>query len=119
MRLRSVLGMMPSDPAIHNIGRMIDIHPAGEGRRYDLLIAAIGDIVRDVLHRPELVVTADQDIREELGLDSADVAELIVEIETRTGVPLPDDLLEPTDERDPLATVGSLASAVAAHGARH
>jgi acyl carrier protein len=111
--------MMPNGAVIHNISRMINTDPAGEGQRYELLIAAIGDIVRDVLHRPELVVTADQDIREELGLDSADVAEMIVEIEARTGVPLPDDLLEPTEQRDPLATVGSLASTVAAHGARH
>ncbi|HEX3779442.1 MAG TPA: acyl carrier protein [Pseudonocardiaceae bacterium] len=98
---------------------MIKTDPAGEGQRYQLLLASIGDIVREVLHRPELVVSEEANIREELGLDSADVAELIVEIEARTGVPLPDDLLEPTDDDDPLATVGSLASVVAAHSGQH
>lgn len=74
---------------------------------------AIGEIVREVLRQPELDVAPDSRLREDLGLDSADIAELVVALEARLGVPLPDRLLEPTDTGDPLATVAALAATVA------
>lgn len=74
---------------------------------------AIGEIAREVLRAPELDIAPELRLREDLGLDSADIAELVVALEARLEVPLPDRLLEPTDDVDPLATVATLAAAVA------
>lgn len=73
---------------------------------------AVTAIVRNILTDQTVAVRPDQDLREDLGLDSADVAELLVELEVRLGVDLPDTVFEPTDDGDPLATVGSLVDTV-------
>jgi acyl carrier protein len=73
---------------------------------------AIGQIAAEILREPGLAVSSDDDLRDGLGLDSADVAELIVRLEEQLGVRLPDDALQVRDDEDPLATVGSLARTV-------
>lgn len=72
-------------------------------------------VVRNILVDQGVEIRRDQDFRGDLGLDSADVAELLVELEARLGVELPDRLFEPTESLDPLGTVGHLADVVAAH----
>jgi acyl carrier protein len=103
---------MPASIKIHRVELVTISETTDDLQRYQEVLASIGDIVREVLHQPDLTVAAGTSLREELGLDSADIAELIVELEARTRVPLPDELLEPTDDGDPLATVGSLARTV-------
>ncbi|MBV8932635.1 MAG: acyl carrier protein [Kutzneria sp.] len=75
--------------------------------------ATVRAIIREILREPSLVVDSDDDLRDQLGLDSADLAELIVQLENRLGVGLPDDTFELTDDGDPLGTVGSVTRAVA------
>ena len=106
---------MPASIKIHIVELVTISETTDDLQRYQEVLAAIGDIVREVLHQPELIVSASTSLREELGLDSADIAELIVELEARTLVPLPDELLEPTGDGDPLATAGSLARTVSGH----
>jgi acyl carrier protein len=103
---------MPTGLKIHSVELVTVTDTSDDAQRYQEVLAIIGEIVREVLHQPELTVSAAASLREELGLDSADIAELIVELEARTSISLPDDLLEPTDDGDPLATVGSLARTV-------
>lgn len=74
----------------------------------------IRSIVREILREPELPVAGDEELRDQLGLDSADIAELLVSLEVRLGVSFPDTILEPNVEHDPLSTVATLAEAVAA-----
>lgn len=102
---------MPTSRKIHNI-ELVTSTDTDDAQRYQEVLAAIGEILREVLHQPELTVPDAALLRDELGLDSADIAELIVELEARTRIPLPDGLLEPTEDGDPLATVGSLARTV-------
>lgn len=73
----------------------------------------IASIAREILRAPELEITGNEPLRDQLGLDSADLAELLVTLEERTGVALQDDALAPKDGTDPLATVDSLATLVA------
>lgn len=72
----------------------------------------IRSVVREILREPDLPVTADAELRDQLGLDSADIAELLVSLESRLGVSFPDTLLESNTEHDPLSTVSSLAEAL-------
>jgi acyl carrier protein len=73
---------------------------------------AVAAIVRNILADQTIDVSPDLDLRADLGLDSADVAELLVELAVRLGVDLPDTVFEPTDDGDPLSTVGTLTDAV-------
>lgn len=98
---------------IDNVDPVSTSDTTDDPEHYQGVLAAIDEIVREVLHQPELPIAEGALLRDELGLDSADIAELIVELEARIGIPLPDDLLEPTETYDPLATVGSLARTVA------
>ncbi|HEX4225772.1 MAG TPA: acyl carrier protein [Pseudonocardiaceae bacterium] len=102
---------MPTSAKIH-IVELVTSTDTDDAKRYHDVLAAIGEILREVLHQPELTISDAALLRDELGLDSADIAELIVELEARTLIPLPDELLEPTDAGDPLASVGSLARTV-------
>ncbi len=71
------------------------------------VLDTISLVVRNILADQGAEVRREQDLRDDLGLDSADIAELLVELEARLGVELPDDC-------GPLGTVGHLADAVAA-----
>ena len=82
------------------------------------VLDTISLVVRNILADQGAQVRPDQDLREDLGLDSADIAELLVELESRLGMELPDTVFAPTDDLDPLSTVGHLVDAVAAHGAK-
>lgn len=79
----------------------------------DIVRAEIRSAIRGILREPELPVTSDDGLRDQLGLDSADLAELVVTLEERLGVSLPDTALAPTATRDPLSTVAKLADTVA------
>lgn len=103
---------MPTSGKIHIVELVIVSETTDDAQRYQEVLTAIGEILREVLHQPELAISDAALLRDELGLDSADIAELIVELEARTLIPLPDELLEPTEDGDPLATVGSLARTV-------
>lgn len=74
----------------------------------------IRSIVREILREPDLPVAPDEELRDQLGLDSADIAELLVSLEARLGISFPDTVLEPGADDDPLSTVATLAEAVAA-----
>lgn len=82
------------------------------------VLDTISLVVRNILADQGAEVRRDQDLREDLGLDSADIAELLVELEARLGVALPDTVFTPTDDLDPLGTVGQLVDAVAGHWAK-
>lgn len=74
----------------------------------------IRSVAREILREPDLAITPQDELREQLGLDSADLAELVVTLETNLGIALPDTALAPADDADPLSTVDTLARAVAA-----
>ncbi|WP_083934019.1 acyl carrier protein [Sciscionella marina] len=75
--------------------------------------AEIVAVAREILREPELAIAPEDDLREQLGLDSADLAELLVMLEERLGVPLPERALIPSADWDPLATVDTLTRTVA------
>ena len=82
------------------------------------VLDTISLVVRNILVDQGAEIRRDQDFRDDLGLDSADIAELLVELESRLGVELPDTLFAPTESRDPLGTVGHLVDVVAGHSAK-
>ena len=79
------------------------------------VLDTVAQVVRNILVDQSAEIRRDQDFRADLGLDSADIAELLVELEARLGVELPDTLFEPTEGLDPLGSVGHLVDVVAAH----
>jgi acyl carrier protein len=81
----------------------------------DRVAAVARAVLRDITADPGLDPRRESSLREDLGLDSADTAELLVELEARLGRELPDGLFAPTAAGDPLATVGALVDTVAAH----
>jgi acyl carrier protein len=82
------------------------------------VLDTISLVVRNILADQGADVRRDQDLRDDLGLDSADIAELLVELEARLGVALPDTVFVPAAGRDPLGTVGYLVDAVVEHCAK-
>lgn len=80
----------------------------------DRVRAEIRSVTREILREPDLTIGPDDELRDRLGLDSADLAELVVTLETNLEATLPDAALAPSEETDPLSTVDTLANAVAA-----
>jgi acyl carrier protein len=72
----------------------------------------VSELVRSItasllLVSPESIRT-DALLRDELGLDSADIAELIVSLEEQLKIPLPDKPFNSDNGADPLRSVESL-----------
>jgi acyl carrier protein len=76
-----------------------------------LLRAAIGTALRRVLKRDWPALTEDTRLMADLGLDSTNVLELLMELEDELGITIDAELLEARD----FDTVGTLADLVTRH----